>query len=330
MEPRRELMNLTIGHMPARAVQVAAQLGLADLVLMGKVTAEALAAETGIDPWPMQRFLRILVALGLFSRDGDGYGLTAKGAFLSRSHPESIDAWIRMHGYFFQAFTPLEAVLKTGVSGYELSAGRKHFDAMAEMPDFAAAFDMGMNQMFIPETEAMIARFDFGRFSSLMDVGGGNGEVLLRVLEKFPHMTGTLFDLPHVVDRAAARIGASPAADRCATVGGSFFEPLPGGAQAILLRHIIHDWMEEDALAILSNCRDALAPGGTLLIGEALIEEADHLTLPIRLDLTMMAYYNGAERTLEEYRALLAKAGMEITAVTEATPSLAIIEAKRA
>jgi len=198
---------------------------------------------------------------------------------------------------------------------------------MTEMPDFAEAFDLAMNQLHSPETAAMIERFDFGRFEDLMDVGGGNGEVLLRALERHPGLRGCLFDLPHVVDRAAPRIAGSPAAARCEIVAGSFFEPLPRGAEAILPRHIIHDWTEAKALVILRNCRDALPPGGTLLIAEALIEDADHPTPAIRLDLAMMTLYNGAERTLEEYRALLAQVGLALGQVAVITPALAIMDA---
>lgn len=328
MNERQQLMEMVVGHVPARALQVAAMLGLADQVLDGTDTAEGLAAAAGIDRWRMQRFMRVLIALGIFTRSGKTYHLTERGRYLAASDPDNIAAWTRMQGYFYLAYQELQAVLKTGQPGYEIATGRRHFDAMADMPDFATSFDLGMNQMMVPETLAMIEKFDFGRFSHLMDVGGGNGYVLIHALESNPQLEGVLFDLPDVVERAGMRIAESPANDRCTAIGGSFFEPLPKALDAILLRHIIHDWTEEEALVILGHCRDALPSGGTLLIAEALIEDSDHLTVPIRLDLSMMTFYNGAERTLEEYRDLLEKAGLRIEHVTEISPALAIMEAR--
>jgi len=330
MGPRQQLMEQLSGYYWSRSLHIAAKLGIVDLLRSGTDTAAGLAEATGIDPWRMQRFLRILIALGILKRNGDVYSVTERGGYLARDHPESIAPYARLQAYLFPAFTMLEEVLRTGQPGYEMATGRKQFDAMADAPDFAEAFDLSMNLLYVPETAAMVERLDFGRFSELMDVGGGNGEVLLRVLERYPDLRGYLFDLPHVVDRASDFIAANPAAPRCTVIPGSFFEPLPRGAEAILLRHIIHDWPEEEALVILKHCRDALPPGGCLLIAEALVEDADRPTIPIRTDLAMMTLYGGAERTLDEYRALLAKVGLRVDAVTEITASLSVIEARPA
>jgi hypothetical protein len=295
-------------------------------VLSGSNTSDSLAEKTTIDPWRMQRFLRVLVALGLLEKSGEKYGVTEKGGYLSKDSAESLKSVATMHFYLFTAFSELEEVLRTGKPGYELSTGRKHFDAMVDMPDFAEAFDLTMNRIFIPETAAMIEKFNFGKFQKIMDVGGGNGEVLLAALARHADLTGQLFDLPHVVERARDCIEKSAFGSRCSVYGGSFFDDLPKGADAILLRHIIHDWDVEDTLIILRNCRDAVGPDGKVLLAEALIEDSDSMTLPIRLDLSMMTFYNGAERTLDEYRKLVIQAGLEIVNVMEITPALSIME----
>lgn len=230
--------------------------------------------------------------------------------------------------YFYPAWGELETVLKTGKPGYEAATGRKHFDDMLDKPDFAVAFDKAMNELFVPETRAMVGAYDFSQHDRLMDVGGGNGEVLVQLLQANPQMRARLFDLPHVAERANDRLQGMGLGDRCQTIGGSFFDPLPKGSDAILLRHIIHDWPEEDALLILKNCREALDVGGRVLIAEAILEDAESVTLPIRLDLSMMVYYNGAERTLDEYRDLLGRVGLDICGVHVATPALSILEAQ--
>lgn len=326
MDPKNELLYSITSHYWARAIQVAAHLGLVDLVLSGSNTSESLAERTNIDPWRMQRFLRVLVALGLFEKTDKKYSITEKGSYLSKDSENSLKSVATMHYYLFTAFTELEEVLRTGKPGYELSTGRKHFDAMADMPDFAEAFDLTMNRIFIPETDAMVEKYNFGKYRKIMDVGGGNGEVLLAALARHSDLTAQLFDLPHVVERATDRIEKSEFGSRCSVFGGSFFDELPKGSDAILLRHIIHDWDVEDALIILRNCRDAVGPDGRVLIAESLIEDSDSLTLPIRLDLSMMTFYNGAERTLEEYRELVTQADLEIVDVTKITPALSIME----
>lgn len=328
MSPRDELNSLIYAHNRARAVHVAAHLGLADLILSGTTTAEGLAQATGVDPWRMVRFMRYLVGVGVFRRSSDGYDVTEVGRYLGSDTPQTLlNAALTVH-FFYPAWGELETVLKTGQPGYEAATGKKHFDDMLDRPDFAAAFDKAMNELFIPETTAKVGAYDFSQYDRLMDVGGGNGEVLLQLLQANPKMRARLFDLPHVAERAKDRLQGIGLGERCETTGGSFFDPLPKGSDAILLRHIIHDWPEEDALLILKNCREALDLGGRVLIAEAILEDADNVTLPIRLDLSMMVYYHGAERTLDEYRDLLGRAGLGICGVHVATPALSILEAQ--
>ena len=328
MNDRFELLYTITSHYWARSVQLAARLRIADLISGGKTTLQELSAETEIDEWRLMRFLRVLAAIGIVRRSDDRYALTEKGRLLVAGTPGQVGDIARMNYYFFPAFTAIEDVLREGRPGYEVATGTPHFDAMQSMPEFAEAFDLAMNQIFTPETEAMVDAFDWSKFETLMDVGGGNGDTLLSILRATPGLKGHLFDLSHVVERAETRIAESGLAERVAATAGSFFEPLPGGAEAILLRHIVHDWQEEDILRILGRCRDALRPGGTLLIGESLIKDSDEITLPIRLDLAMMTFYNGAERTEQEYRELLGKCGFEVFAVTEITPALSILEAR--
>lgn len=328
MDARIRLSEIVMGHMPARAVQVAAHLGLPELVRDGTNTGEALSQATGIDPWRMGRFLRFLVAMGLFRKKDGLLELTEMGILLCRDSPDSMRDMVVLNSFDFTAWTELEQALLTGRSGYELSEGRSYFEAMDAVPEFAASFDSTMNSLFVPETAALIESYDFGQYGFVMDVGGGNGEVLIQALNANPGLSACLFDLPHVVDRATSRISDAGLKDRCECIGGSFFDSLPRKANAILLRHILHDWHEEDAARILNRCHEALEPGGVVLIGEAIIEDADTITFPIRLDLMMLTFFNGAERTLEEYRQLASKAGLEVTGVVPITPVLSVIEAR--
>ena len=330
LDARQTLSELLIAYMPSRAIHVAAQLGLPDLVNAGQNSVEAISTATGIDAWRVGRFMRYLVAAGLFRKNGKDFDVTEMGALLCRDAPGSLRD-VAVHNYFgFTAWTELEQALRTGEAGYKLSTDRGYFEAMNATPDFAEAFDRAMNAMFVPETKALTENYDFGTFNLLMDVWGGNGEVLIHALKANADLSGRLFDLPHVVDRAAERIAEEGLESRCERVGGSFFDPLPEGADAIFLRHIIHNWQWDDARLILSRAREALEPGGVVMIAEAIIEDAEALTMPIRLDLSMLTYFGAAERTLEEYRSLAGEAGLEITDVTPITPSLSVMEARAA
>jgi len=328
MDASQTLREIISAHVPARAVQVGAHLGLPDLVRGGADTAEALSQAVGIDAWRIGRLMRFLVAVGVFTKSGERYKLSELGSLLCRDTPGTLRNSAVLNYYNFSAWTELETGMRTRQSGYKLSTGRSYFEAVAAIPEFAEAFDLAMNEMFVPETKALVEKYDFGQYRFLLDVGGGNGEVLINALKAYPNLTGCLFDLPHVVERAASRVVAEGVEDRCTRVGGSFFDPLPLKADAILLRHILHDWQEEDAIIILKRCREALKPNGVLLIGEAIIEDAETLTVPLRLDLMMMTFFDGAERTLEEYRELVGKAGLEISAVITINPVLSIMEAR--
>ena len=176
-----------------------------------------------------------------------------------------------------------------------------------------------------PETVAMLDAYEFGGIGRLVDAGGGNGSLLTAMLARHPEMRGVLFDLPHVAERAKADIAAAGLGDRCEAVGGSFFEAVPDGADAILLRHIIHDWSDADAVRILGNCARALAPGGRVLVVEMLVPEGNAPSLAKRFDLSMMVLPGGVERTEAEYRALFEAGGLTLSGITPtASPSFVI------
>ena len=328
MEARKKLTDILTANRAARAVQVAAHLGLADLVHGDVADLAALSEATGIDPWRLGRFMRFLTALGLFRRANSQFALTEMGQFLCRDIPDSLHPSAITNYYLYEPFAEIEQILRSGKSGFEISKGKGLFDFMSETPELAEAFDLNMNELHGAETTAMIEHYNFGQYSFLMDVGGGNGDVIRHILNANPDMSGCLLDLPHVVERAAGNLSGHDVMDRCEFLGGSFFEPLPRKSEAILIRHIIHDWNDDDAILILQRCREALTPGGVVLIAEAIIEDSESMTRPIYLDLTMLTLLDAAERTLEEYSSLADCAGLEITGTTPITPALSIMEAR--
>jgi hypothetical protein len=176
------------------------------------------------------------------------------------------------------------------------------------------------------ETQAMLDAYDFSPFTTLVDVGGGNGSVLAAVLGRHPGLRGVLFDRPDVVERAGPNLQAAGLQDRCAAVGGNFFESVPAGGDAYLMRHIIHDWDDEQSLAILRNCRKVMRPAGKLLLVETVIPPGNDPCFAKLLDLNMLVIPGGLERTEREYRELLAAAGFGLARIIPTRAEVSVIE----
>jgi hypothetical protein len=175
----------------------------------------------------------------------------------------------------------------------------------------------------------MTDAYDFSGIGVLADIGGGNGSVLTGVLSRFPGLRGLLYDLPGVAERGRDNIRAAGLADRCQVVGGSFFESVPAGADAYLLRHIIHDWDDAQALIILRNIHKVLDSSGRLLVIEGVIPSGNEPFFGKLLDLTMLAIPGGRERTADEYRALFGAAGFTLTRIVPTSSEVSVIEGKK-
>jgi hypothetical protein len=191
-------------------------------------------------------------------------------------------------------------------------------------PDEAKLFDETMVAVHGRETAAMLYAYDFSGIRVLADIGGGNGNTITTILKKHPNMRGVLFDLPNVAERAKANIEAAGLKERCEVVGGSFFESVPAGADAYLLRHIIHDWYDDKAGAILGNVARAMGNDGRLLVVESVISPAT--SVGKMLDLAMLALPGGEERTAEEYQHLFQSAGLRLKKIVPTTAEVSVIE----
>jgi O-methyltransferase domain len=328
ISPSMQMMrSLWPAAMTVQAIHVAAKLGLADLVADGPRTVTELAADVGAHGPSLGRFLRALTSLGIFAEDPDGrYRQTALSETLRADHPESIRRWAMMLGARF-VWAPsgeLDLTIRTGHPAFERLYGAQFFKHLAEHQEDAAVFDAAMSS--VPAwIAAVVAAYDFARFERIVDVGGGHGALIVGILSANPRVRGVLQDLPGVVAGAsAAREGAM--VDRCEIVGGDFFESVPSGADAYLLKGIIHDWNDEAAVKILKNCRRAIRAGGTLLLLETVLIPPSSDPASALMDLLMMVLTGGRERTEAEFRSLLGEAGFSLAQVIS-TPVASIIEA---
>ncbi|MCA9016410.1 MAG: methyltransferase, partial [Planctomycetaceae bacterium] len=168
--------------------------------------------------------------------------------------------------------------------------------------------------------------YDFSQIKVLADVGGGNGSNLISILQAYPNLRGMLYDLPHVVERAQAQFEQAGVADRCELIGGDFFESVPQGADACILRHIIHDWNDDKSLCILKNCHAALPEDGKLLVMESVISPGNDLFMGKFVDLVMLLVTGGKERKREQFQSLYQQAGFELTDIFRTATEISIIE----
>jgi hypothetical protein len=325
-----QLLSLINGFQVSQAICVAARLGIPDLLGKGEQTLIALAAATRAHAPSLYRLLRALAAIGILRERADRqFSLLPLGESLRSDVASSRNAWACLVGrpMYFHAWANLLASIESGETAFDKAHGMSVWDFRAQRPEEAEAFDRAMATITEDVAEAVLAVFDFARYRGVADIGGGQGAFIARILGAHPAMNGILFDLPHVIERAAPRIEAAGVADRCRLVGGSFFEDVPAGADAYLLKWILHDWGDDEAIAILTSCRRAIAPGGSLIIVEHLVGEPNEGLASKLMDLNMMVITGGVERTREEFATILRRAGFALTRVVQTRTAADLLEA---
>jgi O-methyltransferase domain/Dimerisation domain len=330
MDDHAKMTEIIMGFVPAQAVSVAAELGIADLLAKEPMSAERLAEETHTNPKTLFRLLRFLASIGIFQVDGMyRFSLTPLASLLRSGTPDSMRPMAQIMGRLGpRTVNHLLDAVQSAKYPFQVAYGKHLFEYLSEHPQDAGIFDAAMNGFHGSETDAVLDAYNFAGISALADIGCGNGTVLSATLKRHPSMRGIFFDRPHVIERARRAIQAEGLSDRSEILAGSFFEGVPGGADAYFMRHIIHDWSDEPALQILRNIRQKMPPQGRLLIVEMIVPEGNDPSIAKGFDITMMLFPDGLERTEKEYRRLLEKGGFELSGITPTASSVSVIEAK--
>ncbi|ATL68743.1 methyltransferase [Nocardia terpenica] len=302
------------------AIRVAATLRLADHIAAGTRTAEALAATVRADRDALRRVLDHLVTAGVLVRAANVYDLTPLGEHLRDDDPSGVRPWLDLEGAVGRAdlcFAELLHTVRTGEPAFPRRFGRPFWDDLAADSELSASFDALMGSRLTADLPAIAAAYPWGALGHVVDVGGGNGALLIAILRAHPELRGTVVDLPAPVANARKAFTAAGLGDRADAVPGSFFDPLPVGADGYLLSGVIHDWDDEDATRILRRCADAVARRGVVLV-------VDHIGDPERSgvdtegDLRMLCYVRGRERTLPELGELAKSVGLRVNVVISA------------
>lgn len=328
------MLQLISGLHVSRALFVAAKLGLADLVAAGTHELDALAQVSQTDAASLLRLLRLLATVGVFAIDARGLiQLTPLAQTLQRDAPASLQAWAvgQLGDEHYQAWGELLHSVRSGGSAFEHAFGQSPWQHRAQTPASAQAFDAGMSSFLQAHHAAVMAAYPFARFGRLMDLAGGDGQLLVALLQACPDLHGAVFELPHVANKAAQRLAAAGLSARGHALSGNLFEAIPAGADAYVLSRVIHDWGDTDALGILRNARAAASVGGCLLLVERLLAERVEVSPTQQViassDLNMLVMTGGRERSAAQYRALLRDAGWRLTQVIDTGTALSVLEA---
>jgi hypothetical protein len=333
LPPQAALYQLATGHYFSRALDVVAQLGIAELLAGGPRHAAALAEATATHAPSLRRVLRLLASVGVFEEREDGsFALTPLGDCLRPDVPGSARAMVMLFAgeRIHDAWKELEYCVRTGNPVFRKRGLDDPFAELGRTPEDAANFDAAMADFTRLAAVAVAAAYDFASLRTVVDVGGGNGALLIGILSAHPHLRGIVFDLPPAAGRAKAQIAAHGLAARCQAVGGDFFKEVPWGGDAYLLKHVIHDWDDDRALAILRNCHRAMDATGKLLVVEGVYPPRIEPSLEGRSaaanDVNMLVNTGGRQRSEAEFRALYEAAGFRLARILPTLAWVSVIE----
>lgn len=331
LSPQAQIIQMVGGHIVTRAMYVFAELGIADLLKDGPQSAEAIATSAGAHAPTLYRLLRTMAGLGFVTEaEGRRFALTPLGEAMQSDAPGLARSMVRLIAgpFGWRVLGEFPHSVKTGEAGSEKALGQSIFEYMTTAPQEATWFNEMMIAFHGAEPAAVAAALDFSGIQTIVDVGGGTGNLLTTILLANPGVRGVIRDLPHVAPQARALIASRGLSDRCTVSEGSFFDDVPDGADAYVLSHILHDWDEASCLKILGACRRAMMPGSRLLVVEMVIPRGNDFHPSKLSDMIMLAFTpGGCERTAEEYAALFAKAGLKLTRVVPTASAVSVVEA---
>jgi ubiquinone/menaquinone biosynthesis C-methylase UbiE len=328
-DSRTQIVQLVFGAMAAEVLFTAARLGIADRMGDAERTGSDVAGDIGADPTSVTRLLRTMAALGILTETAPGrFSLTEAGALLRSDRPDSMHSFVEMFGdpAMLAAWRELGHAVHTGETTFDRVFGTSFFGYLADRPELSARFNAAMRQGTAATAQQLPDAYDFGKYRTVADIGGGDGTLLTAVLAANPHLHGILFDTAEGLAQADATFTAAGVADRCQTVVGDFFRAAPEGADLYTIKSVLHDWDDDRCRTILAHMRNVIPAHGRLLIIEPVLPPTVDGTLPPQMylsDLNMLVNVGGRERTRADFEELCADAGFRLTTVTPLPPPAA-------
>jgi len=324
------LLDLIQGSVITQGIYVAATLGIADVLGDGPLTAEEIAKRVGAHPDATYRLLRMLSGYSIFSEQaGRRFALTPMADALREGAPDSMRgiAVLMGHSLLWEDWGHLISSVRSGEASLPEHRGMSGYDFLMANPEYAAVFFQGMGSTSSAETDTLLAAYDFSQFRKIVDVGGGRGALLAAVLKQAGDSHGILYDSPYSTADAGPVLAAAGVTERCTIQNGGLFDTPPAGADAYMLKHIVHDFPESECIAVLKNIRGAIDPGGKLLVMEYVLNGNNERHIGNIIDLWLLLLLGARERTREQYAELFASAGFKLTAVVPTSSPISILEA---
>jgi O-methyltransferase domain/Dimerisation domain len=327
----QHVMQLATGYIASTATYLAVKLRIADRLAAAPQTTADLAKEANVNEDALYRVLRTLTSLGVFEETAPRtFGNNLPSSMLRSGAQGSLyDMALWMSDPFhFQVYADALYSVETGKPAVEKTFGMPVFEYFPRNPQESEIFNNAMTMFSGMVIPAVLEVYDFSGIGTLVDVAGGHGRVLTSILEKYPAMRGVLFDLEHVVAGAYPGIDRLGLANRCTTATGDFFKAVPQGGDAYIMKHIIHDWNDAEAITILKNIRSAMNPGGRVILLESVIAPGSQPDFGKIIDLEMLLMPGGRERTEQEFRVLFERAGFTLTRIVPTKSPLSVVEAR--
>lgn len=332
-DPHQQVMRVITGYIGSAALYTATRLGVADHLSGGARDIAELARLCGVQEDGLYRVLRLLASLGIFAElPSRRFALTPSAQLLRRDLPDSLHgiAAFLPDPMHFRVYANLAPSLSGQVTAVEATLGEPVFEYFAKHPEYSEIFNAAMTSLSASTARAAIEAYDFGRFHTLVDVGGGHGELLLSILRACHGARGIVAELGHVAEGARTRIAAAGLTARCQAVACDFFQAVPEGGDAYLLKLILHDWDDEHAVRILQAIERAMGERhGVVCVLESVIPEGSEPSHGKFIDIEMLTFTAGRERTAPQFRELLGRAGFELTRIIPMHSPLSLIEAVR-
>jgi O-methyltransferase domain/Dimerisation domain len=332
-DPVQHVFQLATGYIVSTALHAAVEVGVADRLAGGPLTVREIAEATGTNEDALYRVLRLLASLGVFAEVAPRrFALTPPAEVLRADAPNSIKPVVHFVADPFHLRVYADAMhsVRTGLPAGDKTVGMPVFEYLVKNPRYSEIFNDAMTNMSAVIIPAALEAYNFGDIGLLVDVAGGHGHVLTSILKKYPKMRGILMDLDHVVAGAQPRVTIAGVSDRCEVVAGDFFKAVPPGGDAYIMKHIIHDWDDDRAAAILRNIHAAMGPGrGRVILLESVVPPGNEPSLAKVMDLEMMLLPGGRERTEAEFRALFDRAGFDLTRIVPTKSPICVIEARK-
>jgi hypothetical protein len=322
------ILQIINGTYVAGAIACLAQLGIPDLVEAGPKAAEELAPQVNANPQALYRLMRATASVGVLAEGADGkFSETPMSAVLRRNGSPSLRALAIMGGreWHGRGWAHLEHCVRTGKQALDRIYGTPVFEFFGKHPEEAQIFNDAMTALSTIDSPAVAESYSFDQIHSIVDVGGGHGLLLATILARNPHMRGTLYDVPRVVE--GAKDGPlKPLMERCTVASGDMFSSVPAGADAYIMKHIIHDWPDDLCLKILKACRKSVNAGGRVLVVDWVIQPGNDFSPGKFLDLQMLIFPGGRERSEKQFRDLFAAAGWQLTRIVPTAAGESIVE----